>query len=221
LQQFKGLPQFDQLESMIKGLEKKYRFELPESENIISFDTNEYVDGLEYLSEIFSAIVGKRTLRVTYKPFGKEERDQIIHPYYIKQYNNRWFLIGKSEGYEGLTNLALDRIRSVQDSKVKYESADVDFEEYFDDIIGVTMPDSDVEKVVLQFSEHRFPYVKAKPMHPSQRAHAEDRTIEIEIKVNKELMQKILSYGSDITVLAPASLKQQIKQELEKSLNNY
>lgn len=221
LQQFKGLPQFAHLEEMMENLENKYRFELPNSEHIISFDTNEYVEGIEYLSEIFSAIVGRRTLCVTYKPFGKEERDQAIHPYYIKQYNNRWFLICKIDGYDRLTNMALDRMRGVKDCNVPYESSDIDFEDYFDDIIGVTMPEGDIEKVLLQFSEHRFPYVKAKPMHPSQRAHAEDRTIELEIKVNKELAQKILSYGSDVIVLAPETLKIQIRQELEKSLNNY
>ena len=221
LHQFRGLPQFAHLENMVRELENKYRFTLPETENIISFDTNEYVDGLEHLSPIFSAIVGKRTLRITYKPFGKDAREAIVSPYFIKQYNGRWFLICKADGFDNMTNYAFDRITRVEDVDGDYRPADVDFEEYFDDIVGVTFPKTEVEPVILRFSEHRFPYVQSKPLHPSQHNHKEDCTIEIKVHINKELVQRLLSYGSDVTVLGPETLKQKMKEEIQKMADNY
>lgn len=221
LQQFKGLPQFEQLEGMMEELEKKYHFTLPESKNIISFDTNEYVDGLEHLSPIFSAIVGKRTLRITYQPYRKDEQTAIVSPYFIKQYNGRWFLIGNVAGYDNMTNYAFDRIVRVEDYDGEYEPADVDFDEYFDDIIGVTFTTEDVVPVKLRFSEHRFPYVQSKPLHPSQRNHKEDSTIDIKVQINKELVQRLLSFGSDVTVIEPIELREKIQEEIKKMADNY
>lgn len=221
LQQFRGLPQFAHLEEMAAELEEKYHFTLPETENIICFDTNEYVQGLEHLSPIFSAIVGKRTLRVTYQPFGKDAQVAVVSPYYIKQYNGRWFLIARAAGYDNMTNYAFDRIVRVEDADGEYRPADVDFEEYFDDLIGVTFSKDEAVDVRLRFSEHRFPYVQSKPLHPSQRSHREDNTIDIHVQLNKELVQRLLSFGSDVTVLEPIALREKIQTEIQKMAANY
>lgn len=219
--QFQGLPQFKHLEAMVLELEKKYRFILPETEDIISFDTNEYVQGLEHLSSIFSAIVGKRTLRITYKPYSKDEQTTIVSPYYIKQYNGRWFLIARADGYDNMTNYAFDRIIQVEDAEGEYRPADIDFNEYFDDIIGVTFTRDEAVPVKLRFSEHRFPYVTSKPLHPSQRNHKEDCTIDLNVQLNKELVQRLLSFGSDVTVLEPKELREKIQIEIKKMIDNY
>lgn len=221
LQQFRGLPQFEHLQNMASELETKYRFTLPETENIICFDTNEYVKGLEHFSPIFSAIVGKRTLRVTYQPYHRDAQTTIVSPYYIKQYNGRWFLICNVAGYNNTTNYAFDRILSVEDYDGEYKPADVDFNEYFDDIIGVTFSKGDTYPVKLQFSEHRFPYVESKPLHPSQRSHSEDKTVDIEVQLNRELIQHLLSFGSDVKVLEPEELKVKMQEEIKKMANNY
>lgn len=221
LQQFRGLPQFEHLQNMARELEIKYHFSLPETENIICFDTNEYVKGLEHLNPIFSAIVGKRTLRITYQPYHRDAQTTIVSPYYIKQYNGRWFLICNVAGYENTTNYAFDRILAVEDYDGEYKPADVDFEEYFDEIIGVTFSKADALPVKLRFSEHRFPYVESKPIHPSQHSHKGDCTVDIEVQINKELVQHLLSFGSDVTVLQPEELRVKMQEEIKKMANNY
>lgn len=141
----------------------------------------------------------------------------------MKEFNNRWFLFGWCEDLGLITNLALDRIDSFEAANSEFrENADIDFEEFFDDVVGVTIPDSPVESVELKFSPSRFPYIKSKPIHMTQRyPDPENGVVEIRVKVNKELETLILSYGNDVEVLSPQSLRDSIASRLESASQLY
>jgi hypothetical protein len=54
----------------------------------------------------------------------------------------------------------------------------LNFEEYFDDIVGVTIPQGKkIEHVVMRVAPDRYPYIKNKPLHPSQ--HNNDKLYNI------------------------------------------
>ncbi len=222
LTRFKGMPSFEWIGEIISRLEDKFHL-VGNSESVIGFEQNQYLKGIEFLSEIFNSIVSRQCLKIVYNNFKGEESVWIIHPYYLKQYNTRWFLFGMNDEYRNITNVPLDRIVSIEQASVEYVSTDIDFEEYFDDIVGVTFPkDSDVVPVQLKFSESRFPYITSKPIHWSQKViDAEERIIEIDVIPNKELIALLLSYGSDVEVVAPESVRKYIKIIIEDSLKNY
>jgi predicted DNA-binding transcriptional regulator YafY len=117
----------------------------------------------------------------------------------------------------------LDRIVAIYQAPVEYVATDIDFEEYFDDVIGVTFPkDKNLEAVQLKFSESRFPYVTSKPIHWSQKIiDVENRIIEIDVIPNNELTALLLSYGSDVEVIAPESVRDDIKFITQESFKNY
>ena len=100
-----------------------------------------------------------------------------------------------------------------------------DFSEYFDDMIGVTKPDgASLELVKIWVSVQRWPYVETKPLHGSQRIISKDNNgviIQIEVYINRELEQLILSFGEDFKVLEPISLQDAISIHLAKGLKNY
>lgn len=94
-----------------------------------------------------------------------------VHPYYLKQYNNRWFLFGITEqDKNNLINLPLDRIGSIEVVDIPYiPNTKFNFEEYFEDVVGVSVPrEGEPEKVVLKFDKRQYPYIITKPLHPSQ-----------------------------------------------------
>lgn len=99
----------------------------------------------------------------------------------------------------------------------------INFDTYFKDVIGVSVPydDTPTEKVVLRFSEQRFPYVVSKPLHPSQKTCDELNTISIHVKPNRELSQQIFSFIPDVEVLSPDWLRQEIKAKIEENLQKY
>ena len=221
LGRYRGTPANAWLEEVISNLE--YRFGVKaNAENLISFEQNDKLQGLEHLSDIIDATVNHQPLKLHYRTFKGHEFETICHPYYVKQYNNRWFLLGKSAEYDTIGNYALDRIVSFKKVDVPFcNNTQINFDTYFDDVIGVTVPKGDIETVVLRFSENRFPYIVSKPLHQSQEVNQEERTITIKVKPNKELDQLIFSFIPDVEVLSPQSLRDTIKGKIEENLKKY
>lgn len=89
----------------------------------------------------------------------------------MKQYNNRWFLFGFNEEFKEMSNLAIDRIISLNEINLKYRTNnEIDFEEYFEDVVGVTIrTDVPIEKVLIKVTNEVWPYIKSKPLHGSQK----------------------------------------------------
>ena len=225
LSRFKGMPQFEWMESLLTNLEDKFHLQ-GSADSVISMDGNEYAAGIEHLSPLFNAIINKTPLSVDYTTFDGKSFKWEIHPYHIKQYNNRWFLIGlNNDEYRDITNLALDRIVKFDILHRPFIENTIieDFDDYFYDIVGVSFPaDAKVEDVVLKFSAHRFPYIKAKPIHGSQKVLSEtDRTIWLKIIPNKELQSIILSFGDDVEVLQPAAFRESVAEKIRNSCRKY
>lgn len=226
LSRFRGLSNHAWLEEVISNLE--YRFGMKANqENVISFEHNDDLKGLEFLSDIIDATVNHQPLEIQYLSFKGNETVSVIHPYHVKQFNNRWFLFGMEE-YKGgwrIANRALDRILKVSSANVPYiKNTYVDFSTYFDNIIGVTHPKDDVreEEVILQFDKQRFPYVINKPIHSSQKVVDNTTcTLSITVRPNKELESRIFSYGPQVEVLSPEWFRQQIAKKIAESMKKY
>ena len=227
LSRFRGLPSNEWIEDVISNLE--WRFNLKgKSENVIGFEQNQNLKGLEFLSDIIDATSNHQTLSIKYCNYKNGGRDMhfVIYPYYVKQYNDRWFLFGLDDERREISNLALDRIQSIEilSEKPFIPNDTIDFEHYFDDVVGVTIPKGNVEKenIVLRFSEALFPYITSKPIHKSQIIFPEkENTISLQLKINRELEQKILSFGPDVEVVLPEWFREEIKNKIEESLRKY
>ena len=224
ISRYRGLPSHEWLEDIISNLE--YRFHLkPNSENVISFEQNQELKGIEHLSTLIDAATNKQTLSIRYRSFDERENTWTIYPYFLKQYNNRWFLFGLNESFNSISNLPLDRIEEIVPTDLPFkDNTEVDFDTYFDDIIGVTKPKTDVElqTIRLKFDAKRFPYIVSKPIHNSQEVTDETNgIIEITVRPNKELEALILSFGPQVEILAPEPLRLQISRKIEENLKKY
>lgn len=222
LSKFRGIPAYTWIEEVISNLE--YRFGVkPESRGCISFEQNAELKGLEHLSQVIDATINQQPLDIEYQSFTMIQRKCSIHPYHVKQYNSRWFLFAYDESSGKISNFALDRIVSIKTIDIPFTKSNVDFNTYFRDIIGVSVPDNTVpiEKIILRFSERRFPYVMSKPLHTSQKEEDEPYTISIMVKPTRELTQQIFSYIPDIEVLSPEWFREEIKEKIADNLKKY
>lgn len=226
LNRFKGMPQFEWISELNARFESTFMINA-QTTPVIGFDENQYIKGQEYFSTIFEAITKRTVLKIQYKDFKSlEPYNYIIHPYFLKEYNNRWFLFGLNDTRQDLTNIALDRILSLETSKKDFqENTQYDFNEYFDDIIGVSLTKNrEPEKVELFITNGLYPYIETKPLHGSQRVVSRNENgvvIQIEVIVNHELEQLIMSYGESMKVMKPYILESKIKERIKNSLENY
>ena len=214
------------LEEVISNLELRFGIKT-NREHVVAFEQNEQLRGLEFLSELIDSAINHQPLNLLYRTYNGKETNIVIHPYHVKQYNNRWFLFGLEQTPNGdrIANRALDRIVKFSKANVPFvPNTSIDFSTRFDDVVGVTIPDDDVQKetVVLKFEPDRFPYVVSKPIHHSQKVLSEeDCTLQIEVRPNKELESVIFSYFPHVEVLEPAILREQFKEKISKNLKKY
>ena len=226
LRRFKGMPQFDWVDEIAERLGASLKLD-EASDEIVGFDENLDLEGMDNFTPLFNAIVDKQPLKLTYQSFRMDSKETIIvHPYYLKQYNKRWFLIAWNDEKDFMANYAFDRIKGIEDANVPYKPTDVNFFDYFEDMIGVSKDTrTEPQTVKLWVSAAQWPYIRTKPLHgATQRLVSLDEKgaiITIEVYLNYELEQQILSFGEKVKVLEPAELKERIKERLAGAITNY
>jgi predicted DNA-binding transcriptional regulator YafY len=225
LSRFTGTPQFEWVNQIIPTLEDKFGLK-GKRKDVIAFDSNIDLKGLNFIKPVFDAVMNQQVLHIDYKDFKSPEPYRIVfHPYYLRQYNNRWFAFGLNpEHPEIIWNLALDRIQSVNVIDNEYLESETDWDDYFYDIIGVTRPQgSAAETIVLRFSKAQAPYIITKPIHPSQKMKKIDTGVEISVQVipNFELERLILSFSERVEVISPLWLRERIADFLLKASGIY
>ena len=223
LNRFKGMPHFEWMEEILSKLEDKFHLKGAE-DSVIGFEQNLDLKGLENITPLFEAIVNKQVLNIRYKSFKANKPITCeIHPYFLKQYNNRWFLFGWNTEFGMITNFALDRIEAISPMLGEYrpKPANVDFDEYFEDIVGVTITQgAKVEHIVMRVAPDQYPYIINKPLHSSQHNYDKEFRISIDVKPNKELIALLLSFGSQLEVLEPQSVRDMMREHV-KTLNKF
>ena len=169
MQQFDFLPHHKMLRALYDKL-MLGNFDTFKAKEIVHFEVNKQLRGLEMLPEIYQAVRQGMQLQVQYKPF-QERLPQlyVVSPYLIREYNNRWFLIGTSNHREGISVFGIDRIENILLLDEAALTNSIDIQGQYDHVIGVSVPEQGiVEDIVIKVSSHRMPYLLTKPLHKSQ-----------------------------------------------------
>lgn len=223
LARFQGLPQFEWIGEISSRLEI---ISHTNPGRIIHFEQNQYLRGLEWINPLFQAIYHHRRINIKYQTFKETGiKEHLIRPSLLKQYNQRWFLFGSNENGQ-LSNFALDRITAIQESTAAFPEQPLpNFEEYFEDVIGVTVPsNAAVITIRLKIEPTLWPYIKTKPLHGSQKkitGEGENIVIELHLIPNYEFFSLILGFGERITVVAPENIVRQFKDKISAMAVNY
>ncbi|WP_302265340.1 YafY family protein [uncultured Duncaniella sp.] len=203
----------------------------PQLAPAMDIERNPDYRGMEHLGVLYDAVRRERTLVVTYQSFrARNPEDIVVYPYLLKEYRNRWFLIGeKQSNHVPQVNIfAIDRIKSVRiDTRYPFKrSSDFDPLHYFDDTIGVTRLINDKpRRVVIKVDRSQAPYVETKPLHSSQKV--EERLsdgaimLSLNVVINYELERLILGYGMHMEVISPLELREQFARQFRKCVKMY
>ncbi len=227
LRQFKGFTHFQDLDGMVNRLEDKIYTAKTHQQPIIDFEKNENLRGLEYIDPLYKAIQQKHCVKVAYQSFKARVPQEItFHPFLLKEFRNRWFLLGAHNKGKTTMLLALDRITSVSPLKaLACCQPGFDVQNYFKDVVGVTVNQGDTtEKIILFVDRRNAPYVITKPIHPSQEVLESNKfgiIISLHVQLNYELEREILGFGPQMKVLAPHHFKRRMKNLLREAVDTY
>ncbi len=227
LKQFNGFNYFDDIFSSILKIEQKISNENNKEFLSIDFEKTENLKGINFIENLHKAILKSQEILINYNPFVENDfpNDIYFQPYQLKEYNNRWFVLGFKKGNTAPYVLALDRIDDITQLDSHFEKkSNFNPTNYFKDTIGVTVVKRKAETIIIKLNKYYAPYILTKPLHHSQKTIKQTDSytlISIYVKINKELISKILSIGNNAELIEPIELRKKIKNILGRSFKKY
>lgn len=202
---------------------------------IICFENNPDLTNLSLLRTLYDMVAHHKVARLSYQRYQNDSPIAYqISPYYLKQFNCRWYLWARIDNAPTIYSFAIDRIQDITEvPEAEFVPCEVDFREYFDDIIGITKyARNQPQKILLAVSRQRAPYLLTNPLHSSQKHRRQNlgdyptrypnhEFIELHVRYNHELYNAILSLGRDCIVLEPSDLREIIRGILREALRGY
>ena len=190
-------------------------------------EVEEVPSAREFLPAVISALRSGIAIRFDYAGFNRSITELSIefHPYFLKRYKQRWYMIGKRVKSNDLRTYALDRVKRMELTGVRFDMPDVQkIKSFFGNILGVTTSHADERTIKLQATRTQAKYFRALPLHGSQKEELTDTDHSVfsyRLKLNYELVHELMSLGNGIKVLEPKELQIMIKDELKKALDQY
>ena len=230
--QMDGLENFSFLGKLEESTEK------PKQPSII-FEKNEFLSRRDLLPKLINFIERKKTIEIEYHPIHSKKTNKIeLYPQLLKQYNARWFLFGLAMDKKKILTFSLEQLDDVKESSKKFEPSNIDWNDYFDDMIGVSKKDSDKpQKIIFWASKKECAYLDGKPIHASQKMlkkknadamrqkyripEDDGNFFSINCIVNFELKREMASKFGERLVLEPESLRNEIINDVKKMMNRY
>ena len=194
--------------------------------NLVFLETRQ-PQGLENFHGLLHAIQNKLVLSFEHVKFWEDVITQRkVHPLALKESQGRWYLIAVDTKDEKLKTFGLDRIKNIEISKSPFRAKyNFPLEEHFKNMFGISSDGLDKpEKVTLQFDYEQGQYIKHFPLHGSQQVVSEDGdkvVVELFVYLSWDFVKELLSWGPEMSVLAPNSLRERMRMLLGQTLKQY
>ena len=221
LEQFKGIEIFRKFSGSVQKLVDAVNvYRLNDDDTIRDFIEFERVDeakGTDYLEPLIDALKNKKVLKIEYRTFtSKKNTIHTIHPYLLKEYRNRWYLIGYDDRYSGIRTYGLDRFVSLEiDDSVAFIDKGFDSKKYYENVIGISVMNQEPVEIEIAFTEFQAQFVITQPLHKSQQlvSQSKDRYVfKYFLVPNFEFMAQILGWGEEVEILQPKSIRTHLKK---------
>jgi predicted DNA-binding transcriptional regulator YafY len=230
LEQFKNASELGQLKNSIQNIvdsmnlrwaindESTYKF--------VEFEKTHHFEGKHLLDPLIMAIKSKTVVEFKYLEFwSKKAKFHKVHPYILKEYKHRWYLIGLNDSDQEIRTFGLDRMKELKERKEAwYNKIDFKIAEHLQHSVGIRISGSAPIKVKIKFTKLQAEYLRTLPFHSSQKVLKENKDfviMQFEVLRTCELEMQILAWSNEAEVLEPESLKNDIAGMLKKAAEKY
>jgi predicted DNA-binding transcriptional regulator YafY len=230
LQQFRDIPIFRQYVNTVEKIKEAIfmtqALDGYHEDPFIQFEQVTDFKGRQWLATLVEAIKERKVIEIKHQKFGSDDsKAYTLHPYLLKEYRNRWYLIGMLKDDGDIRTFGLDRILDVQWTDYLFQwHTTFATEDYFKYSFGISTGMGEPVEIVLSFTPLAGQYITSQPIHHSQKVlvnNEKECRISIRVIPSVELKMQILGYGSDCKVISPAHFAEEIKNTIQSMLDNY
>lgn len=194
--------------------------------DFIEFEKNPTTAGLEFIDQLIPLIRKKKVVKLRHQSFWRKNLSEFtVHPFYLKEYKGRWYLVGYTEERDAIRIFGLERILSIEPLALKrFTSKLFNPESYFEQFIGINVPERPPERIVLRFNKYSGKYIQTQPMHNSQkliRESSDEHDFSYHLCVNWEFIGTVLSWQDNVEVLSPDGFRERIKTIIGRMAKSY
>ncbi|MGE5620984.1 MAG: helix-turn-helix transcriptional regulator [archaeon] len=197
---------------------------LVQSGHIVQTEKFPPVKGHELIDRVVEAIEENKFIRFDYSPFGRTPSVRMLAPCLLREDKHLWYVIGFQDGKGKPKTFALDRMSNLKIVDREFTPQKLDPDSYFKHSFGITVPEGQPVEVILSFSSYQGNYLKALPIHETQKVLIDDENeyrISVFIKPSYEFYSKILSYGPNVKVIYPELVVNEVKKLIGEAVQKY
>lgn len=183
--------------------------------------------GTENLYGLLHAIKNRHIITFNYLKFWEEEASfRTIEPLALKEFRNRWYVMGKEPKEKMVKNFALDRLTQLDITRDTFTyPEDFNIEAYYQYCFGVISPhEQEPEDIILSFTAFQGKYIKTLPLHHTQQIlvdNEQEVRIKLCLKLTHDLLMELLSFADELKVMEPPSLVAQVKEAHQRAFGRY
>lgn len=186
----------------------------------------EYIpSGQKHLMPIIEAMRSNRVLKFEYHPFVHNPFTTTLHPYFVKVFRQRWYVIGYNPFLDAMRIYSLDRINVLETIDESFVMpTDFSPQNYFRHSYGIDRGE-EPQRVVLRVSEAQANYLRSLPLHHTQKEEEGNENYAVFSYYlspdSYDFRQYLISLMGEVEVVEPQSLREEMKQTLIDTLKNY
>ncbi len=169
--------------------------------------------GQQFLTPIIEAMRDGNVISISYQSFHMDTpKPHEVEPYCLKIYKQRWYLLGRRVEINAMRTFALDRIKSIDTvGKTFIMPESFDAKKYFEDSIGIIVDDNcKAQTVIIKAHNGQQDYLRSLSLHSTQteiETGADEAKFSLFVQPNYDLVQELLRYGDDLSVIRPSGLE--------------
>ncbi len=230
LEQFKNVEIFKKFAGSVQKIVDAVNVYRLDDENtyrdFIEFENVDEAKGTEYIEPIIDALKNKDVIKIEYRSFTtKKNSVNFIHPYLLKEYRNRWYLIGYHDNYKGIRTYSLDRFVNLEvDYSIDFIDTGFDAHKYYENVIGISVLDKEPVEIHISFTKMQAQYVITQPLHHSQELVSESQNryiFKYFLVPNFEFYAQILGWGKEVEILKPDDVREKVKEVAQSVIEKY
>ncbi len=194
--------------------------------------------GSEHVKFLVDAISGKQLIEISHKGLATTSKAKTLTclPLLIKEYNNGWYTgwyLLFQEISAGETKISLDKLRLFALDRIDYlRLSTAPFKarihpsfqpsDYFKHSLGLFRGAREAEKIIFRVQDDSWikEYLPKYPIHPSQ-IQIDEQLFELTLEINQDVENFLFRYATELQVIEPTHLKEQLQKNLQKALQLY